>query len=104
MFINELILFTTDSHSPIPRNWKDGLKGTKWDINCDFFEYNIADAITNLSDLECMDRCISNSDCTHWTYTILPRNCWLKKANEMKENYFFMAKCGFVTGRSEQKY
>ncbi len=100
-------MVSVSPHSPaLPRKWQVGNKGVKWGINCNFFGNNMDNnGIMDISDLECIDRCIDNGECTHWTYIISENKCYLmKKSNEIKVSYFFKAKCGYVPGRSEHTF
>ncbi len=76
-------------------------------MDCDFNGNDIVGSyIQNVSDSECIDRCIANDACTHWTYSMSgDKRCNIKKSNdEMLEMYHIKSQCGFVPGRSWQKF
>ena len=79
------------------RHWQIGDSGlSRWDFSCDFTGRDIDSKSS--SGEQCGGICISNSQCTHFTFG--NGICWMKRnTNQWFESNSPGAVCGFIPGR-----
>jgi len=78
-------------------------------VDCDFFEFNIENGPA-LSWQVCSDRCLLNSQCTHfaWGPYFKTHACWVKRAPNATNPLSFPVTylkgfvCGYVTKRKSE--
>ena len=78
----------------------------KWDsrAGCNFYGRDLSNR-TLLNVFDCGDQCVSNKDCTHFTFTS-DSTCWMKRGRinfsksiqTRNQNYY----CGIVLNKSEE--
>lgn len=101
-----LLVFSVSTVST-RRVWKkdENLRKTVsigWDFNCDFNnKYDIGSRMINIPQ-DCVDFCMENLTCTHFSYDVNTKFCVLKTI----ESYSFLPDfsmdrvCGFLIGRT----
>lgn len=95
------VIFTLSRATP--RDWLTfGKEIVKYSRNCDFKGSDIEEIPKIKSPSKCIKRCRQQRDCTHFTYSLTTKTCWIKKADQMEENDNQRSYCGFIPGRSSQ--
>jgi hypothetical protein len=93
------IILVVVQHSVYGQNWKDGGRGSKWQLNCDFSGHDIEKIPS--PGYKCSDLCIASINCTHFRHAS-DGYCHLKNAPpSILPTDTAEGMCGFVPWKFE---